>query len=76
MGTPHLTASTQRTRPVDYWTICCVADSLQNRSFPGICSSNDEYPELDIWDAEGRSLRRIQATNPLVCTHGKTRKVL
>ena len=47
----YLMASTRRIRPVDDWTLCCVADSLQYRSFAGVCSSNDEYSESDIWDA-------------------------
>ena len=44
----YLTLSTRRTRPVDDWALCRVADSLQNRSFAGICSSNDEHSEFDI----------------------------
>ena len=56
-------ASTRRTRPVDDWTLCCVADPLQNRSFSGICSSNDEHSESDA-----RYVGR--ATSTLLCTHG------
>ena len=73
----YLTAITRRTRPVDDWALCCVADSLQNRSFPGICSSNDEHSESDVWGAgTGRWGRRwsrrrgwTQTTNKLLCTH-------
>ena len=63
----YLTMSTRRTRPVDDWALCCVADSLQYRSFAGVCSSNDEHSELDIrgagirsWGQRWRRRRRRQ----------------
>ena len=73
----YLTLSTRRTRPVDDWALCCVADSLQYRSFAGVCSSNDEHSESDIWGAGtgswgrrwSRRRGRTQATNKLLCTH-------
>ena len=54
--------STRRARPIDLWTLCCVADSLQYGRLPRICSSNDEHSELEMWEAGGGST--------LICAHG------
>jgi len=58
-------ASTRRTRPVDLWTLCCVADSLQYGRLPRICSSNNEHSELEMWEAGGGG-----GASTLVCAHG------
>jgi hypothetical protein len=36
------------TQPVDLWTLCGVTDSLQDGRLAGICSSNNEDPELNL----------------------------
>src|SRR5882762_576293 len=40
---------------VNSWTLCCIADPLQDGSFSCVCSSYNEYSELDLWKL--RSLR-------------------
>jgi hypothetical protein len=37
-----------RVNPVNLWTLRGVNDSLQDRRFPCICSSNDEDSELEL----------------------------
>jgi hypothetical protein len=76
MGT-YLITSTRWTRPVDHWTLCCITDSLQNRSFPSICSFNDEHSKLDVWYmVTRRSWSWIhwqasrEVTSTLLYTHG------
>jgi hypothetical protein len=43
-------------KPVDLWTLRGVTYSLENGGLPGICSSNDEDPELDVVGKSGEIL--------------------
>ena len=43
-------------KPVDLWTLRGVTYSLEDGGLPGICSSNDEDPELDVVGKSGEIL--------------------
>ena len=35
---------------VDLWTLCCIANPLQDGCLSCIRSSDNEHSELDVWD--------------------------
>jgi hypothetical protein len=46
----YLLASSRCIDAVDLWTVGGVANSLEDGSFSGVCFTNNEDSELDIWD--------------------------
>ena len=57
---------------VNSWTLCCIADPLQDSCFSCICSSYDEDPELDLAELFGihwSDGARVRARAGLFGTH-------
>jgi hypothetical protein len=57
LGTRTYPLATSRSiAPVNHWTVGGVADSLENRCFSCICSSNNEDSELEITGKSGENI--------------------
>jgi hypothetical protein len=52
----YLFAISGFTKPVYLWTLRGVTYSLEDGGLPGICSSDDEDPELDVVGDSGKIL--------------------
>jgi hypothetical protein len=61
----HPLALSPWTKPVDLWTLGCIANSLQNRGLACVCSSNNEDSELDIVGDDGDELLCVHISNVL-----------
>jgi hypothetical protein len=62
--TTYLLALSPWTKPVDLWTLCGIANSLQDRGLPCICPSNNEDSEPEIVREIGEEMLCIYGTSP------------
>ena len=62
--TTYLLTLSQWTKPIDLWTLGGIANSLQDRSLPCVCPSNNEDSELEIVGDFGEDLLCIPSRDP------------
>ena len=62
--TTYLLTLSQWTKPIDLWTLGGITNSLQDRSLPCVCPSDNEDSEPEILGDFGEDLLWLYSTSP------------